>query len=416
MLNAYFLDTRKLNLNIGGGNPSASLSLSANPYKKDGLPYGLVAINGFIHNAMPDELPLLLVYTDGGSEIRKSCTAKHLADARFAFSGSALLMEDGEMLDVTSPLSIDADQTLHRIGLGLDHRGKLICVEQQCTVTELQLILYYLGAVDAMMTAFGDVYLDYKLGGVEMGTKKPVTVLEAVNVKELPQPVVVIDAGHGGTDPGASAFGLVEKNLVLTQARVIHKHLSENFEGTFLMMRDDDSTISPNERARRANAIGADFYLSLHTNADASGRGTGYESFVFTTPSKASTDIQSVMHPIIADFFKSFGFPDRGRKRANFGVLRETKCPAVLVENLFISTISNNAKLKDPDFVQGIGLITAKAVAKALELEPKVSVEIPDVDKTLYRVQVGAFRFKKGAEDMLERLRVAGFSGIIRKD
>ena len=371
-----------------------------------------------VYTSMPEGLPNLIVYKDGGVEIRSDFSVDKVIDARFVMSGSKMLIENGKKVDIESPIPTKDKVLMERLGIGMFNNGLLLVIERKCTVEDLQRAFYTHGCVDAMMTTFGDVFMDYSRGGVKMG-KLPVTVLEALEFKELPHPIVLIDPGHGGIDPGAVGFDLKEKDLNLRGSRIVYEYLVENYEGTFLLTRDTDKTVKLQDRPKIANAVGADFFLSLHVNATEDHRGTGFETFTYPANkpiNKIEQQIQLDVHNEIMTFLASYGFVDRGAKQANFCVLRETKCPALLIEQLFIDNLKDNEFLRDPLLLKNLYLVTAKAYARALGLQPKVTADDVAPDGELYKVQVGAYRFKKNAEVMLERLGRAGFDGYIKRE
>jgi len=107
------------------------------------------------------------------------------------------------------------------------------------------------------------------------------------------------------------------------------------------LSRTTDVYLSLSQRADLANKWGADYFISVHINA---GGGTGFESYIYNgSVSSATIAYQNVMKAI-------GGVKDRGKKRANYAVLRETKMPAILTENLFIDNSSDVAKLKSEQF------------------------------------------------------------------
>ena len=71
------------------------------------------------------------------------------------------------------------------------------------------------------------------------------------------------------------------------------------------------------------------------------------------------------------DFMKGKGIPDRGKKSANFVVLRETDMPAILTENLFIDTPADARLLKDGAFLDGLAEAHARGIGAALRLPPR---------------------------------------------
>ncbi|WP_029761950.1 N-acetylmuramoyl-L-alanine amidase, partial [Geobacillus thermodenitrificans] len=125
--------------------------------------------------------------------------------------------------------------------------------------------------------------------------------------------------------------------------------------------------------------------------------------------SQATIAYQNVIHQ---EIMKAIGnVRDRGKKRANYAVLRETRMPALLTENLFIDNPSDATKLKSEQFLLQIAHGHAQGIVKAFGLKKKTKQQPqPKVsDKKLYRVQVGAFSDRKNAEKLAEELKKKGY-------
>ncbi|MCR8849950.1 N-acetylmuramoyl-L-alanine amidase [Rossellomorea sp. SC111] len=179
-------------------------------------------------------------------------------------------------------------------------------------------------------------------------------------------PIIVLDPGHGGTDPGAMGNGLQEKNLTLTIGLKVKQLLEANYSVDVRLTRETDRYVGLSERADFANAPGALYFVSLHHNA---GGGTGFESYIYPGTSSSETGRrQDIMHKEIMNFLSGYGLRDRGQKEANFAVLRETAMPAILLENLFIDSVNDANLLKDPTFITGLSNAIASGVGKALNL------------------------------------------------
>ncbi|MGG3841810.1 N-acetylmuramoyl-L-alanine amidase [Anoxybacillus kestanbolensis] len=219
---------------------------------------------------------------------------------------------------------------------------------------------------------------------------------------------IVLDAGHGGHDPGAVANGLKEKDLTLCIVRHIGRLLRE-YEGVEVYYtRTDDRFLELSERAEIANKLKADYFISVHINA---GGGTGFESYIYNgNVSNATVAYQNVIH---AEIMKAIGnVRDRGKKRANYAVLRQTNMPALLTENLFIDNASDAAKLKSEQFLLQIAHGHAQGIVKAFGLKKKATTQ-PKDDGKLYRVQVGVFSDRKNAERLAEELKKKGYPAVI---
>jgi len=225
---------------------------------------------------------------------------------------------------------------------------------------------------------------------------------------------IVLDAGHGGHDPGAVANGLKEKDLTLSIVKHIGRLLSE-YEGVEVhYTRTDDRFLELSERAAIANKLKADYFISVHINA---GGGTGFESYIYNgNVSQATIACQNVIH---AEIMKAIGnVRDRGKKRANYAVLRETKMPAILTENLFIDNKTDAVKLKDAKFIEAVARGHVLGIAKAFGLKKKAA-PAPSTSApagTLYRVQVGAFSNRANAEALVKKLKALGFDAFVKRD
>ncbi len=188
---------------------------------------------------------------------------------------------------------------------------------------------------------------------------------------------VWIDAGHGGKDPGAAANGLREKDIALAVSLAIKVRLESAYEGVQVMLsRSTDVFLELADRTQKANAAGADLLVSVHCNAG--GGAGGFESFRYTSASAASRAFQNVLHTEILTAIKPFGVIDRGQKAANLHMVRESKMPAVLTENLFIDVTADAAKLKRSDVIDAIVAGHVIGIAKYLGLKKKEAGLVSD--------------------------------------
>lgn len=211
---------------------------------------------------------------------------------------------------------------------------------------------------------------------------------------------IFIDPGHGGSDPGSMGNGLQEKNLTLQIATTLRDILLNEYEGvSILLSRTSDQTVSLNERTNAANNWGADYYLSIHINA---GGGTGFESYIDPGVGSPTTTYQDIIHDEIV---MVVDFANRGKKTANFHVLRETRMPAMLTENGFIDNTNDTSKLKSTSYLSTIARGHANGLARAFNLTRKPTI--------LYKVQIGAFRIKSNADNLASEAKSKGFDAIV---
>ena len=215
-----------------------------------------------------------------------------------------------------------------------------------------------------------------------------------------------IDPGHGGTDPGAVGHGLQEKALTLEIGRQIRDILLREYVGVDVKMsRTTDVFLPLTERTRLANQWGATYFVSIHINA---GGGSGFETFVHSSRRTQTVKLQSVMHD---EMMTRLQVADRGQKAADFAVLRGTKMPAILTENLFIDRTTDAHKLKSGAFLRLVAEAHVFGLAQAFQLQKK-SV-IPS-QNSMYRVQSGSFEVMKNANQVKKKIEEAGYSPFIR--
>lgn len=222
-----------------------------------------------------------------------------------------------------------------------------------------------------------------------------------------------LDVGHGGSDPGAVGNGLKEKDLTLKISKKIND-LLKDYEGiTVKMSRSTDKTLSLKQRTDEANKWGADLLLSIHINA---GGGTGFESFIYNGSVSSNTvKYRDTIHNEIMKQLK--GIRDRGKKRANFHMLRESKMPAILTENMFIDTKKDADQLKKQSFINKIAQGHVNGIVKIFNLKKKKTkkpVQTKPTGNKLYRVQVGAFSKRSNAENLQKKLKKDGYTAFIK--
>ena len=171
---------------------------------------------------------------------------------------------------------------------------------------------------------------------------------------------VVIDAGHGGVNPGAIYNGRREKDDVLRLALEVGEIL-ENSGVDVVYTRTEDIYETPYQKAMEANAAGADYFVSLHRNSSPyPNQYTGIETLVFNRNSKAGD-----LAANINERLEAVGFQNQGvNERKNLSVLNDTYMPAALVEVGFINTDADN-RLFDAQF-NNIAIAIAQGILDSI--------------------------------------------------
>ncbi len=202
--------------------------------------------------------------------------------------------------------------------------------------------------------------------------------------------LVVIDAGHGGQDPGASKNSAVEKELNLAIALKLEKLLKENNIKTF-MLRQDDTFVGLYDRPYIANALNATLFISIHNNAIDSSKVSGTETLyypeqegdTFFTGEKFAKIIQELL-------ISNLNSVDRKTvERPGLVVLKYTKMPSALAEIGFVTNLSEAKKLLSEEYQQKTSKALCDAIVKSLEQikiekEAKATLELENsnVDST----------------------------------
>jgi len=186
--------------------------------------------------------------------------------------------------------------------------------------------------------------------------------------------VVVIDAGHGGYDPGAVGLsGRLEKDFNLDIALKLKERLSQDNRLRVFLTRDGDYFVDLYERARLANELKATLFVSIHANAsgtnpDAAGIETLYCPTVAVAGSNAFTSRQfaEITQRRLTASLRNV---DRGIvERPNLVVLRRTDMPAILVETAFLTNAGDLLNLSRSAYRKNIAYAVADSINEALIL------------------------------------------------
>ena len=172
---------------------------------------------------------------------------------------------------------------------------------------------------------------------------------KALQQSEYRDKLVVIDAGHGGHDPGASYGDLKEKDINLTTALALKRKL-ENAGFKVYMTRERDNYVQLYDRAAIANQLNADLFISIHANAARNTAAKGVETLYAPDASRNNLNFARVIQ---SGLLLGTGGVDRGVvSRPELVVIRETKMDAVLVEIGFLTNEDDYIKLKTNSYLE----------------------------------------------------------------
>lgn len=230
---------------------------------------------------------------------------------------------------------------------------------------------------------------------------------------------ICIDAGHGINTPGKRTprfeDGTFMKEFEFNSkvAEYLKEELINYRDVEVVFTHDHPSGITDvplRDRTNMANRIKADLFISIH--ADAFGDGQDFNSahglttFIYNKVPRETLEIAEAIHQ---ELIRDTGRRDRGVKRENFHVLRETTMPAVLIEHGFMTNLGDATLLRNDSFRRRCGLSIANAVAGYYKLVKKE-------EDYLYKVQVGAFSKKSNADRLAKELKEKGYSVYIIKE
>ena len=234
---------------------------------------------------------------------------------------------------------------------------------------------------------------------------------------------VVMDAGHGGSDPGAVSDGRREKDDNLALALAVGSILAENGVDV-VYTRTDDTYETPFQKAQKGNQEGADLFISIHRNSSPENdQYSGVETLLYDESGIKKELAENINRELAKEGFQNLGI----RERPGLVVLRRTRMPAALIEVGFINTQADN-ELLDQNFdgvVRAIAdgiLMTLRKNGLLSEENRSIALEYseePDGSEHKsfrYRVQTGAFRREENAWKLYQKLLKQCFPAEIGKD
>ena len=222
---------------------------------------------------------------------------------------------------------------------------------------------------------------------------------------------VYLGVGHGGSDPGAVANGLQEKNVNLAVALACQSELARH--GVLVKMsRTTDESDSVAAKVAECNAFAPNLAADIHFNA---GGGDGAEVYHHHGGGTGKVLAENVL-----DELKAIGQNSRGAKtRKNssgqdyYGFIRSTNCPAVIIEGAFLDNKTDVQIIDTAAEQAAMGAAIARGFLKTLGVT--YMAPMPIEPKKLYRVQIFAGS-KSGAEAMLKKAKEAGFTDAFIKE
>ena len=202
--------------------------------------------------------------------------------------------------------------------------------------------------VNSTATSTVITFSEKKIMTVLMSEADGYIYIKPVLPKERYTKIIVLDAGHGGSDPGASGNGLIEKNLTLSMLNKARALFDSDGTIKCYATRTTDTYPSFNDRTDLGNDVG-DAFISIHINAAANTSAAGTETYsLYANDQGNGLTSYGLASEILKNLLSQLGTKDRKVKSENWIVLRQSKIPASLIEIGFI-TNSGDAAIMGSD-------------------------------------------------------------------
>lgn len=223
-------------------------------------------------------------------------------------------------------------------------------------------------------TGYTNISFDTKLiCGYKYDVSEGHLIVRVARPNEIYSKVVVLDAGHGGIDPGAIKNKTYEKTLNYT---ILNKYTKEYFDKSDIKVyftRLTDVKIDLYKRADLAAEVGADLFISLHMNANNSSTVKGTQVFYSSDNNKknsAGLNSYRLAKTLAANLSTSMATKNRGASTSNFVVVKYNTVPAVLVELGFMTNSSDFKKLTDTSYQKKAAETIYKTVVQIFKEYP----------------------------------------------
>lgn len=191
--------------------------------------------------------------------------------------------------------------------------------------------------------------------GYEYELKDNMLVVKVAKPNEIYSKIVVLDAGHGGVDPGAVKSGVQEKDINFKMVNTYLKSAFHNSDIKVYFTRDSDVLIDLYARAAFSEEVGADLFISFHCNANNSSSVTGTEVFysdVNNSTTKSGLSSSKLAKKLVDNISSAINTKNRGISSAGFVVVKYNTVPAVLIEFGFMTNSSELSKITNATYQQ----------------------------------------------------------------
>lgn len=204
--------------------------------------------------------------------------------------------------------------------------------------------------------------------------------IKAYKPKQIYDHVLVVDPGHGDSDPGAIGRGKVYEKTVNLEVSILLKEIADaDDKYKIYFTRIDDAYVSLNDRCLFANAVGADYFISIHANSFRSSV-HGCEGY-YTDDVTETFDVKGLSKTIVEAFAAGTDLKYRKNIPANFYVLKYTKMPAMLLEMGYLSNSSDLKLLADKEHQKKMANALHQGILNMFERYPVKSEKIVEIGR-----------------------------------
>jgi N-acetylmuramoyl-L-alanine amidase len=190
------------------------------------------------------------------------------------------------------------------------------------------------------------------------------------------RPLIILDAGHGGSDEGTKQMSVQEKKLALTTALIVKQMLMEKGYSVILT-RNRDVFISLARRVMIANQSKGKIFVSIHYNSAPNTQAQGIEIYYADqTDKERSRQSKKLAGYILRHILEQTKASSRGVRKANHYVTRNALMPAILIEGGFLSHPAEREKLKDPKYLRKLSKGIAEGVHSYIGLKDRPRREL----------------------------------------
>ncbi len=328
------------------------------------------------------------------------------------YVGAYPVLIRGGKIETSEPQGLTGSRGRTAIGVGNGNFYAALIPDgsNDVTLSTLRNHMKSAGATDAINLDGGGSTQFYAPNG-NFFTTRPVRGFIGIWLKDSENKItekhkVFLSAGHGGTDPGAVAYSLKEKEINLQTLLACKSELERHGVDVICsrVTDEDDKTV---DEVKEANASGAELAVSFHANA---GKGDGFEVYYW------STNVEDKrLAELCEKYVKTLGQNSRGLKTGDHLYwCKNTTMTSCLVESFFVDNDIDNDIGDTIEEQKAFGVAYANAILEYLGIE-RIEPEKKTEENVLYKVQVGAFSVKANADALAEKLKALGYPTYVVK-